>query len=166
MTTNNQALVEWNYSVEKWNQFVEIEKGNKKEDSIYFGIGILILGTLGLMFLRGTSFWTGLLFASPLAFLIPFLRMKLAYTHLKKGIKNPTVKIYTNQVLVNGKRIELTNSRKRVKSVKILDEKDGMKLLEIDIQWLTGKGPTNDEYRFLIPEGELENAEKLKTLLK
>ena len=165
MTKNNEALVEWNYSMEKWNQFVEIEKGNKKEDSIYFGIGILILGTLGLMFLRGTSFLTGLLFAAPLAFLIPFLRMKLAYKHLKKGIKNPTVKIYRDQVLVNGKRIELTNPRKRIKSVKIIDAKENLKLLEIDIQWLTAKGPTNDEYRFLIPDGELPNAEKLNNLL-
>lgn len=161
MTSNKELLAEWNYSMEKWNEYVDIEKGNKKEDSIYFGIGILILGTLGLMFLRGTSFWTGLLFAAPLAFLIPFLRMKLAYTHLKKGVKNPTVKIYHDEVLVNGKRIELVNSRKRIKSVKILEEQNGINLLEIDIQWLTAKGPTNDEYRFLIPKGELENAAKL-----
>ena len=165
MTQNKQPLADWNYSEKEWNDFVTIEKGNKKEDSIYFGIGILILGTLGLMFLRDTSFWTGLLFAGPLAFLIPFLRMKFSYKHLKKGVKNPNVKIYNDEVIVNGKRIELTNSRKRVKSVKILDSKDNYKLLEIDVQWLTAKGPTNDEFRFLIPKDKLEEAEKIASSL-
>ena len=165
MTQNKQPLVDWTYSEKEWNDFVTIEKGNKKEDSIYFGIGILILGTLGLMFLRDTSFWMALLFAAPLAFLIPFLRMKFSYKHLKKGVKNPYVKIFNDQVVVNGKRIELTNSRKRVKSVKILDSKNNCKLLEIDIQWITAKGPTNDEFRFLIPKDKLEEAEKLTSIL-
>ena len=165
MNPNENPLVEWNYSEEEWNQFVSIERANKKEDSIYFGIGILILGSVGLMLLRDTSFWMGLLFAFPLAILIPFLRMTFSYKHLKKGVKNPNVKIYSNQVLVNGKRIELTNTRKRIKSVKIINSKDNKKLLEIDIQWLTAKGPTNDEFRFLIPENEMDAAEKLiKTL--
>jgi len=155
-------ITTWTYTQEEWNEFVRIERSNKKEDSIYFGIGIVILGTLGLMFFRGTSFFTALLFSVPLAILIPLLRMKFSYKHLKKGIASPTVTFYSDHVNVNGHKIELTSSIKRVKSMKIIDiESNGRFLLEFDVQWMTRKGPTNDEFRFLIPEGKLEEAEKM-----
>ena len=57
-----EPITEWSYSKEEWNEFVSVERSNKKEDSIYFGIGIVILGTIGLMFFRGVSVFTGLLF--------------------------------------------------------------------------------------------------------
>lgn len=161
MKHEKDLLAEWNYSQEEWDEFVAIEKANKKEDNIYFGIGILILGTLGLMFLRQTSFLMGLLFAAPLAVLIPFLRMKFSYSHLIKGIKNPYVKIYNDVLVINGKEIQLFTNQKRVKSLKIVDAIDNKKLLEFDIQWLTRKGPTNDEFRILIPKNKLDEAKSL-----
>ena len=159
---NTSPLATWTYTQEEWNEFVQLEISNKKEDNIYFGIGIVILGTVGLMFFRGTSFFTGLLFSVPIAILIPVLRMKLSYKHLKKGIANPTITFYPDYIDVNGHKIELISSKKRIKSAKIIDAKDGNQyLLELDIQWITGKGPTNDEFRFLIPEGKYSEAEKL-----
>lgn len=154
-------ITEWNYSQKEWDEFVVIEKANKKEDSIYFGIGILILGTIGLMILRQTSFFGGFIFAIPFAILIPWLRMKFSYKHLKKGVKNPYVKIYTDHLLINTHKIELSGKIKRVKSLKIIDAKNGKKLLEFDVQWMTRKGPTNDEFRVLIPTDKITEAEKL-----
>jgi hypothetical protein len=160
MTTS--PLTTWTYTQEEWNEFVQIETSHKKEDSIYLGIGIVILGTIGLMFFRGTSFLTGLLFTIPIAILIPVLRMKFSYKHLKKGIESPTVTFFYHHIKVNYHTIELTSSKKRVKSVKIIDiQSNGRQLLEFDVQWMTGKGPTNDEFRFLIPEGKYEEARKM-----
>ncbi len=156
-----KILAHWKYTTKQWDEFVTIEKGNKKEDSIYFGIGILIIASLGLMVLRGTSFVTGLLFAVPFAILIPFLRMKFSYRHLKKGIKNPEVKITFEKLYINNHIVELQNKKKRVKSMKIIEVKNNLKLLEFDVQWLTRKGPTNDEFRILIPEDKIKEAEKL-----
>ena len=96
MNYQKDLFAEWNYTRQEWDEFVDIEKSNKKEDNIYFGIGILSLGTFGLMFLRQTSLLVGLAFTTPLAILIPFLRMKISYKHLKKGVKNPYVKIYAD----------------------------------------------------------------------
>lgn len=159
---NTSPIATWTYTQEEWNEFVQIERSNKKEDSIYFGIGIAILGTVGLMFFRETSFFTAILFSVPLAILIPLLRMKFSYKHLKKGISNPTVTFYSDYINVNGHKIELISSNKRVKSKKIIDiESNGRFLLEFDVQWMTRKGPTNDEFRFLIPEGKLEEAQKM-----
>lgn len=158
---NFNLITEWNYSQKEWDEFVVIEKANKKEDSIYFGIGILILGTIGLMILRQTSFFGGFIFAIPFAILIPWLRMKFSYKHLKKGVKNPSVKIYTDHLLINTHKIELSGKIKRVKSLKIIDAKNGKKLLEFDVQWMTRKGPTNDEFRVLIPTDKITEAEKL-----
>ena len=160
----NSPIATWTYSNEDWNMFVSLEKANKKEDNIYFGIGIVILGTIGLMILRNTSFLTGLLFSVPLAFLIPFLRMKFSYPHLKTHVKNPIVKIFSDKLIINKKTIELTSKRKRVKSIKILVQNNGSHFLEFDVQWLTAKGPTNDEFRILIPEDKMEEANNLLSL--
>jgi len=157
----NKLLAHWFYSEKEWNEFVVIEKANKKEDNIYFGIGIVILGTLGLMFLRSTSFLMALSFSIPLGILIPFLRMTFSYKHLKTGIKNPQVQLFTNYLLINNCKIDLSGKQKRLKSLKIVDAKNNIKLLEFDIQWLTRKGPTNDEFRILIPTEQLEEAKKL-----
>lgn len=161
----NNLLAHWKYTSKQWDEFVTIEKGNKKEDNIYFGIGIIILGTLGLMTFRNTSILIGLAFTIPLAILIPFLRMKISYRHLRKGIKNPEVKIYFDKLIINNHTIELQGKRKRVKSMKIIEAKNNLKLLEFDVQWITGKGPTNDEFRILIPEDKIKEAERLISLL-
>jgi hypothetical protein len=161
----NNLLAHWKYSSKQWDEFVTIEKGNKKEDNIYFGIGIIILGTLGLITFRNTSILMGLAFTIPLAILIPFLRMKISYKHLRKGVKNPEVKIYFDRLIVNNHTIELQGKRKRVRSMKIIEVKNNLKLLEFDIQWITGKGPTNDEFRILIPEDKIKEAEHLVSLL-
>ncbi len=156
-------ITKWTYSTEEWNEFVSIERYNKKEDSIYFGIGIVILGTLGLMFLRGVSIFIGLLFSIPLAILIPLLRMKFSYKHLKKGVADPTVKFFPDHIKINTHKIELISSIKRIKSIKIIDIKNSQKkLIEFDIQWVTRKGPTNDEFRFLIPKNKQVEAEKMR----
>lgn len=154
-------ITEWTYTQNEWGEFVKIEKSNKKEDNLYYGIAILILAPVILMFARDTSFLTALLFSLPFAILLPFLRMKFSYPHLKKGIANPKVQIYSNQLLFNNKRIELTSNRKRIKSLKIIEAKNSRYLLEFDVQWLTGKGPTNDEFRVLIPNSKLEEAQEL-----
>ena len=158
---NFDLLAKWNYSEKEWDEFVVIEKANKKEDSIYFGIGILVLASFGLMILRETSFFTGLLFAIPFAILIPWLRMKFSYKHLKKGVKNPYVEIYSEYLLINGHKIDLSGERKRVKSLKIIDAVNNKKLLEFDVQWMTRKGPTNDEFRILIPVDKMIEAQSL-----
>lgn len=36
-----------------------------------------------------------------------------------------------------------------------------MHLLEFTIEWITRKGPTNDEYRIPIPKDKMEEAEQL-----
>lgn len=154
----NKPQANWTYSKREWEAFVDIEKANKKEDSIYFGIGILILGIPGLMFLRDTSFLIALAFTVPFAFLIPYLRMRLSYQHLRKGIKNPEIKIYFDKLLINNHEIVLQSKKRRVKSMKIIETETDMKLLEFDVQWITNKGPTNDEFRIPIPSDKIEEA--------
>lgn len=154
-------IAEWHYSEKEWNEFVVFERANKKEDNIYFGIGIVILGTFGLMILRQTSFFGALVFAIPLAILIPWLRMKLSYKHLKKSVKDASVKIYIDHLLINNHKIALTGERRRVRNLKIIDGKNGIKLLEFNVQWTTTKGPTNDEFRILIPNDKITEAENL-----
>lgn len=157
----NNLLTTWQYDTQDWNTFVTLEKQNKKEDNIYFGVGILMLATIGLMVFRNTTFLTAIAFSLPLAILIPWLRMQFSYKHLKKGIPAPEVKIYTDHLKINTHTIALQNTQRRIKSIKIIEAKNGFQLLEFDIQWLTRKGPTNDEFRILIPFEKIVEAERL-----
>ncbi len=158
---SEKPLIEWHYSAEEWNEFVDIEKANKLEDNIYFGVAILIIVPFGLMFYRNTNYVFSLLFSMPFAFLIPFLRMKFSYKHLQKNVLKPHVIIFNDYMMINYHKIEVASKRKRIKSLKIIDAKNNKKLLEVDIQWSTRKGPTNDEFRILIPEDKILEAEKL-----
>lgn len=159
--TQTNLLAHWTYTSKEWDAFVDIEKANKREDNIYLGIGMIVLGTIGLLFLRNTSFLMSLSFAVPLGVLIPFLRMKFSYKHLQKGVENPEIQLSPEYLIVNQHKIELSNSQKRLKGLKIIDAKNNTKLLELDVQWLTRKGPTNDEFRILIPSDKIHEAEKL-----
>ena len=152
-------LAHWTYSTSEWNNYVTIEKKNKKEDNFYFGCGIVILCTIGLMAFRNTTFLIGLAFAFPFAILLPWLRMKFSYPYLKKNISNPEVKIFDKFLKINQHTIEFKNDQRRLKNIQLIEASDESKLLEFDVQWLTRKGPTNDEFRVLIPSNKLEEVE-------
>lgn len=156
-----KPILEWTYSEHEWNEFVDIEKANKKEDNIYFGVAILIVAPIILMLSRDTSFTIALIFSAPFAILIPFLRMKFSYKHLQKDVKSPIIKIFENHIEINEHKIEVAAKKKRIKELQIIESKNNTKLLEVDVQWITRKGPTNDEYRIPIPKGQLAVAEKL-----
>lgn len=154
----DKPLVVWEYSTATWNEYVDLEKANKLEDNIYFGVAIILIVPFGLMFFRATNYLFSLLFSLPFAFLMPFLRMKFSYKHLEKNVSNPQVKIFNDYLMINQHKIEVASKKRRIKSLKIIDAKNTKKLLEIDVQWMTSKGPTNDEFRILIPENKLSEA--------
>lgn len=165
MQSNGKPIASWTYSSQLWNQYVAVEKKNKKQDNIYLGIGILIPGTLALMFFRDASILISLSFVIPLAILIPFLRIKFGYPYLKTNIQHPKVDIYEEYLMINQKKVELKSKKRRIKSIKILEPKGNVQLLEFNVQWMTGKGPTNDEFRIPIPEQKQEEAEKILKML-
>lgn len=161
MESNGKLMATWNYSSELWNRYVTVEKNNKKQDNIYLGIGILIPGTLALVFFRDASVLVSLLFVVPIAILIPLLKMKFSYPYLKNNIQHPRVDIYEDHLIINQKKIELKSKKRRIKSIKILEARNDVELLEFNVQWMTGKGPTNDEFRIPIPKGERPKALEL-----
>lgn len=160
MTPAN-LLANWSYSQQDWNEYVTIEKKNKKEDNFYFGCGIVIISTLGLVAFRNVTFLFGLLFAIPFAIGIPWLRMRFSYPYLKKNIQNSEVKIYEKFLKINNHTIEFINDQRRLKNIRIIETPSGRHLLEFDVQWLTRKGPTNDEHRVLIPSEKMEEAKEI-----
>lgn len=150
----NNILDTWTFQSQDWKKFVAIEKKNKKEDNIYFAIGILVLCTPGLMIFRNTSFLTALLFSIPLALLIPWLRQQFSNPHLKNHNGESIVKIYPNYLLINSKKIDLYGKRKWLKDMRVIETTDNFKLLEFTIEWNTRNGNTNDETRIPIPNGK------------
>ena len=91
--------------------------------------------------------------------------MKFSYPYLKKNISNPEVKIFDKFLKINNHTIEFRNDQRRLKNIQLIEAPDESKLLEFDVQWLTRKGPTNDEYRVLIPSAKMKEAANIiKTL--
>ena len=70
------AIAKWTYSSKEWNEFVLIERSNKKKESLYIAIGIILIGTIGLIFVRDAGFWIALAISVPIAFIIHFLKMR------------------------------------------------------------------------------------------
>ena len=161
----SNLLAHFTYKRSFWNDYVEVEKKNKKEDNYYFAFAIAILCTGGLMLLRDVTFLVALGFALPFAILLPYLRQRLNYKYLVKDVDNPEVKIFDKFLKINDHTIEFISDQRRLKSLKLIEAPNGMQLLEFDIQWITRKGPTNDEYRIPIPEDKMEEAEQLITQL-
>ena len=158
MINSSKILDTWTFTSNEWNDYVAIEKGNKKEDNIYLGIGILLICTPGLMLFRGTSFFMALAFAIPFALLLPLLRIKFSSPHLKVHSGGTIIKIYPNYLLINTKKIDLYSKRKWIKDMKIITTISDYKLLEFTIEWWTSKGNTNDETRIPIPKGKEQKA--------
>ena len=59
------------------------------------------------------------------------------------------------------KKLTLFANNKWIKNMKIINGKNGLKLLEIEIAWSARKGDTFDETRVPIPFDKLERAEAL-----
>ena len=161
LINDSKILDTWTFTSNEWNNFVAIEKGNKKEDNIYFGIGILIICIPGLMLFRGTSFLIALIFSIPFALLLPLLRIKFSSSHLKNNSKGAIIKIYPEYLLINNKKIDLFGKRKWIMDMKIITTPSNLKLLEFTIEWFTHKGNTNDETRIPIPKDKEQKALEL-----
>ena len=164
LTTDPGLFLTWQYSDEEWEDYVRIERKNKKEDNIFFGIGVFIIGTIGLVLLRSTTILVGMSFALFFALLMPYLRMRFSYPHLKSA-SSPTVEFYRDRIIANGKKIVLENDRdikKRwLKHLKFIHTDEGVLLLEFDVHWITGKGPTSDEFRFMVLPDKINDAKQL-----
>ncbi len=56
-SSNTELLESWSYTETEWNQYISTSKNLKKEDNIYMGIAILIIGIPVLMLSRDTGFF-------------------------------------------------------------------------------------------------------------
>ena len=161
-TTNSKDFLDtWTFSAKEWNLFIKEAKSLKKEDNIYMGIATLIVGVPFLMLSRKITFLMTLIFVIPFAILIPWARNKISTAHLKPIKKEAIVDFYTTYITINNKRIDLYDDKKWIKNMTIIDGKNGLKLLEIEIAWSTRKGDTFDETRIPIPSNKIERAEAL-----
>lgn len=161
ITTSNDLKETWEFSSIEWNAFEKTGTALKKEDNMYMAIGVLIVGIPFLMLKRDASFFTAVLFVIPFAILIPWLRYKLTLSYLKPKPKTVTVQFYPDFILINDEKKVLFSKNRWIKNMKIIDDTNEKKLLEIDIAWSTRKGNTFDELRIPIPPDKASKAEML-----
>ncbi|MGV8946527.1 MAG: hypothetical protein ACOH1N_08870 [Lutibacter sp.] len=159
--TSKDFLESWTFSSQEWNAFVNEAKLLKKEDNIFMGIATFLVGIPFLMLVRNATLFMATLVVIPFAILIPWLRNKISTSYLKPIKNEAIVNFYTDYISINEKKIDLFANKKWIKNIIIIDGKNGLKLLVIDIAWRTRKGDTFDETRIPIPTDKLERAEAL-----
>lgn len=160
-TTSKDYLDTWTFSSKEWYLFTTEATSLKKEDNIYMAIATLLVGIPFLMLSRRVTFLMSTFFVIPFAIIIPYVRYRIAVKNLKLTANKAIVEFYSEYILINGKKIELFNNNKWIKNMKIINGKNDLKLLEIEIAWSARKGDTFDETRVPIPLDKLERAEAL-----
>lgn len=160
-TTSKDYLDTWTFSAKEWNLFTREATSLKKEDNIYMAIATLIVGIPFLMLNRRITILMSLFFVIPFAVLVPYVRYRIAVKKLNLLTDKAIVKFYSDYILINGKKVTLFANNKWIKNMKIINGKNGLKLLEIEIAWSARKGDTFDETRVPIPFDKLERAEAL-----
>lgn len=160
-TKSKDYLDTWTFSAKEWNLFTSEATSLKKEDNIYMAIATLIVGIPFLMLSRKITILMSLFFVIPFAVLVPYVRYRIAIKKLKLSTNKAIIEFYSEYLQINGKKVELFTNNRWIKNMKIIDGKNGLKLLEIEIAWSARKGDTFDETRVPIPFDKLERAEAL-----
>ena len=160
-TKPKNYLDTWTFSSEEWKLFKTEASFLKKEDNIYMAIATLIVGIPFLMLSRKITILMSIFFVIPFAILVPYVRYRIATNHLKFSGNEAIIEFYSEYILINGKKIDLFGPNKWIKNMKIIDGKNGLKILEIEIAWSARKGDTFDETRVPIPKDKLIRAEAL-----
>ena len=107
MEKDKECLARWEFTPNEWEVYSNTAAMLKKDDNLYFGIGILLVGVPYLMFFRGTSLLIALAFVVPFAVALPFLRNKIALSKIKKTEQNAYLSFYPKYIDLNGNKIEL-----------------------------------------------------------
>lgn len=98
-----EVLAHWTFTTEEWKQFMTLEKHRRLESSIYEGIGIVILGTIVIILLRGGGFFIALSVSGVMAGIIALLRYSLNMNSFGSMLPKNEVTITKQSVLINDK---------------------------------------------------------------
>jgi len=160
-------LADWKYDDETWEAFKQNEKSYRKEDNIYYFIGVVILGTIGLLIFRSANLFVAVAISAILGGIMVLLRSNLSLSKLKKtsGPYSQRAIIGEGYVLMNGHTFDLFDTGRYTSKVEFLPD-ENPPILEFTIKWMTRKGATFDELRVPVPNNKIEEAIQIVTHFK
>jgi hypothetical protein len=159
--TTSDILANWNYSADEWKAFQNANRSVVARESVVL---ILLITAVGGWILHDDK-GEGWLFSFAFCFVFAVLFILLK-NYLKKGFINVnttagvSVIIDREKLLLNGKLFSFRDEERTLEKAEIIDKR-GIKMIEFSYGWRTRGGRTVDEIRIPVPQGKMDEAEKL-----
>jgi hypothetical protein len=156
------VLAEWDIDEETWKAFRQNVIGYRNEDNLYYFIGVMILGTLGLLIFRAANLFIAVAISAILGGIIVFMRRQMALSKLNKDYSPYARKVVIGEgyVIMNGHTFDLYSETRTTTKVQFLPNEQPV-ILEFTISWITRHGPSYDELRIPVPPEQIDTARKL-----
>jgi uncharacterized membrane protein HdeD (DUF308 family) len=153
-----QILANWLYSVSEWKEFMKWEKRKSRSLTFRDAIILMVLGILGVHFLKGADWTISIIIGFALGIIYGVIKYFLALSSIQQDDnKMPEVIITNEAVIVNGRMNRFYGNNLWLGKVAI-NEAGSFNVLEITYCWYTRGGETFDELRVPIPKGSLKEA--------
>ncbi len=150
-------IANWNYTKEEWKCMTQMETRRRLKEGIWVSMLVGVLGGLFLSWTRELSYTFSFSFA--LAFGILVALLKVAFSNNVFLLSNNNRVIITpNALLINHNFKTISDSSIGLEYIKLV-KLPPYTFIEFSLEWNTRKGPTNDQFRILVPlryENEIE----------
>lgn len=156
------VLAEWDIDDDTWKSFRQNEIGYRNADNLYYFIGVMILGTIGLLIFRAANLFVAVAISAILGGIIVFMRRQMALSKLQadRGPYARKVVIGEGYVIMNGHTFDLFSETRTTTKAQFLPDEQPV-ILEFTIAWITRHGPSYDELRIPVPPQKMDIAFKI-----
>lgn len=160
----SEILANWTFNKSEWLQFITWEKKERRFNTFFESVWILLLGAVFIIVFRNASFLIAT--SISLSIGITYWIIKIQFTSKPfKNIREENKIVITNAaVIINDSYQPFRNEDYWLGQIKIF-EKENLNILEIQYHWNTRKGSTYDEIRVPIPYNKKAEAELVKQKL-
>ncbi|NUM32551.1 MAG: hypothetical protein HUU47_09550 [Bacteroidetes bacterium] len=152
-------IANWHYTIPEWKKMTKEERVRRTKEGIWLSIFIGAAGTLVLMWSRDANLGIALFISFFIGILISVLKIVISSNEMKMT-KNNNIIFTTNALIINGKFKTINDVDVNLEYLKFVKHELG-NFIEFSLQWATRRGPTNDQFRILIPEKYKDEAKQI-----
>jgi len=154
-----EIIAIWEYTAFEWKIMRRAESRRKAKEGIWVSVLVGLLGGWSLKASGMLNLGTALLLAFIIGQVFSLVKVALSNNLFALKSKNKIV-ISASALLVNEKFKSINDRDIHLKHVKeIIDGK--FHFIEFSLEWMTRRGPTNDQFRIYVPNRYLNEIQKV-----
>lgn len=141
-----ETIAMWSVDGNYWNKFSMMEKRTRKFEQIGILLGMVVLGTLFLIFKKGASFYMAVMINILVFLMYLLLSRTKSSSYLTTSKKEIRCIFLEKSAIINEQVYALWNDNKWMSNVELKRENEIL-FLEITLNWNTRSGEAHDEIR-------------------